>query len=188
MRLRRVLHAFTAALIASAALVAVTPSAGQAAGYGLLENLKRTENGAVMYLSIRGGSGAGAGADAIMFWQSFNEGGTGVADQLWTQQPVGVSNYVYLRNPASPFALSVQGNGHTNGTKVIQWWFDEDNEYEQWAPIYYGDVRGFRNVGAENMCLAVAGGGNAYIVPRAQVIIWNCLGGGDDQRWYPYAR
>jgi hypothetical protein len=197
MKLRRSFRAlpvFLAAVAATAALVAVTPTAGQAAAndWGYLQNGKPQFAYGPLVLAIRGGVRAGAGADALVWTTSTASGGGTVGDQLWRLQPVGVNGEVWIRNAgtSNQYALSVQNNSSSNGTHVIQWWFDATNQYERWQPINLGSdgYRQFRNVGAtgsgNGKCLAVAGaGGSSYLEVGAQVVLWDC-GSGDDQKWW----
>ncbi len=175
--------------MATTALAVVTPAAAQAADTWLtLKVSKEAPNSDSLFMAIRGGVSAGAGADALV-WTLSKVNGRVVGDQQWKLQPVGYAGQVWIRNAgtANQFALSVKGNSAANGTPVVQWWFDATNLYQRWLPIEVGtngNYTQFENV-ATGKCLAVEGGGAETIPRGARLILWNCTRG-LDQQWADY--
>ena len=182
--MRKLIHVAVAAM-ATVALAVVSPTAAYAATWHELINEKNSDDtGVSVVLSIRGGEGAGAGAEAVVWPRSYDSNGERVGDQLWRIVNAGDGS-AWLRNggTSNQFALSVKGNNHADGTPLVQWWFDATNQYQRWEittstqPYHYK----FRNR-ATGKCLAVQGGGNPGLAVGARAIIWTC-GPGDDQKW-----
>lgn len=97
---------------------------------------------------------------------------------------------VIFRNAgtSNQFALSIEGNGKSNNTRVVAWWYQPTNKFQKWVVdrSYATDIERWRNVGAsaenDDKCLAIRGAANG-VAAGDQVIIWDC-GPGEDQQWY----
>jgi hypothetical protein len=134
-------------------------------------------NAEYLYLTVAGYSTAN-GANA----QVADNDGSNTGSQLWQSYDLGGDKFAFRNAGTTDWkALSIKNNAATNGTQVVQWQFESTNKWEQWTEVDSGGVQRFKNVGT-NLCLAVAGGGSAYRASGANVIIWNC-DGGQDQNW-----
>jgi hypothetical protein len=130
-----------------------------------------------MYLTVNGPLQSGPGASMVV------EPLSGSGNQQWTfWAPAEAGGNYIIRSGGSTnqYALSISGNSSANGTKVVQWNYEPSNKYEQW---HQDDSNGrrYKNIGT-NKCLAVAGGTASTVANGAQVIIWDC-GSGLDQQW-----
>ncbi|GIE35403.1 hypothetical protein Ait01nite_084480 [Actinoplanes italicus] len=174
-------------MVAAVTLAVVAPTAAHAATWDELHSNVWTPgtDGAPQVLSIRGGEGEAAGAEVIAWTRSFKPNGARVGDQMWSIEPAGDGSY-WIRNAgtSNQFALSVKGNAHTNGTPLVQWWFDPMNQYQRWVPAHREDYREWwlRNR-ATGKCLGITGGGNGRAELGARAVLWDC-GFGEDQGWF----
>lgn len=165
-----------AASARAAALAAPVP------GWFVLLNYK-TAN----VLAIKSGTDEPAGTPVIQW--SPPSGSTVPMDQQWQPAPRPDRSSLAWRNAGTrnQFALSVEGNSLNDGARIVQWWYEQGNDFEHWVGERVGTVEGFPLVRYINVktgkCLAVAGaGGSTLPGPGAQIVQWTC-GNGLDQFW-----
>ncbi|MFI5492513.1 RICIN domain-containing protein [Actinoplanes sp. NPDC051859] len=164
-------------------IVGLSPTAahanvpGVAAGWSVITNL---ETG--MVLAIKGGVGEPAGAPAIQ-WH-YPRTVPVPQDQQWIMGPNDTGKAIRNGGTAHQFALSIQGNSHANGARVVQWWHQPNNRYQSWRTefAYHNGDFWYKIINnATGKCLAVANGGD--LNAGAAIIQWTC-GNGPDQKWH----
>ena len=181
-----------AAVAVGLMLVGIEATPGAAAGnpydeWWSLSNLKATPDGYALYLAVYGNMGAPLGTPVVV--KRFD----GQGNQQWRFERQS-DDTVIVRSGGTQAqqALSIEGNSHTNGTRVLQYTYQPSNRYQRWhiledkrnettTPSKWGIVR-LRNV-ATNKCLGVAGGTAQSLPPLSQAVIWDCSSGAD-QRWW----
>jgi hypothetical protein len=143
-----------------------------------------------LVLDIAGNPPAPAGAAAVVSRMWIGSNGQQVGDQQWRQVFIDHDTFIFRgAGTSNQYALSISNNSATNGTQVVQWWYQANNAYQQWTYTEKTQSDGevftqFKNVGT-GKCLAVAGAGDGRISPGDKVIIWGC-GSGQDQWWSEY--
>ena len=168
----------TAAAVVGVLLVTVNPAPSFAAPvWEVVKNGKGNRSAQPLYLTVAGSTGAAAGAAVVV-----NPASSSLNQQWDFEFHSGPYYIIRNRGTSDMKALSVEGNSSANGARIVQWFYQPTNKYEQWK--YTGLTGGYYkyiNVGTGN-CLAVEGGTASTIPSGSQVILWDC-GSGLDQQW-----
>ncbi|GIE96851.1 hypothetical protein Ari01nite_43160 [Paractinoplanes rishiriensis] len=178
-----------AAVAAGLLAVALTPAGANAKpgdGWFAMVNQK---NPGRYYMDVN----PGVGSVVTVAGAQSGDGGNLQGRQEWRRVNFSDGTFMFRSaGTSNQFALSLAGNGYDNGTRVVSWWYQEDNPNQYWMQEKYwgSNIYQYRNLGASakahvSMCMAVAGAGDGSIQPGDEVIIFRC-GSGADQQWYQY--
>lgn len=173
MNVKRGLRSVAAVIIGLVTVGAVaTPSFAATAPLEYVKNGKGSTAAQPLYLTASGTAGS-------LVTVKTNLGGSAL--QRWYMEYDG--SYYIIRSDytSGGYALSIQNNDSTNGTKVLTWYYQPTNNFEKWKLEWVNNKPRYRNVGTQK-CLGVTGGTASSVPSGSQVIIWDC-GSGPDQQW-----
>ena len=185
MRIKRVVRA-VAVTLAGVLAVTLNPAAAHATfGDGWYSMVNQKDGN--IFLDVYPAVGS------AVIVSNFRSSGAGqpLGRMEWRQVPQSDGTVIFRNaGTSNQFALSIEGNGKSNNTRVLAWWYQPTNKFQKWVvdASWTGGIKRWRNVGASennvDKCLAVRGAADG-VAPGDQVIIWDC-GSGEDQQWYYY--